>query len=255
MKTSSKGIQIIKESEGCATKAYICPAGKLTIGYGRTTGVSVGQTITKAQAEEYLKVDLVRYEKKVDKYSSIYDFNQNQFDALVSFAYNIGSIDGLTKNGTRTIKQISDKFNAYIKGDGRVLPGLVTRRAKEKKLFDTPVSKPTTNTKYDIQVLSIQKWLNKTYKAGLVEDGIYGSKTKATLVNLMKKDFSTLKKGSTGNRVRLLQSFLYCEGFDTKGIDGSFGTNTEKAVIAYQKVKGLVPDGKVGNKTFTKICA
>ena len=92
MKTSQTGIDLIKQFEGCVLTAYKCPAGVWTIGYGHTAGVKQGQRITAAQAESYLRSDLEKYEKKVDKYSR-YGWNQNEFDALVSFAYNIGSID------------------------------------------------------------------------------------------------------------------------------------------------------------------
>ena len=78
--------------------------------------------------------------EKVNKYNEVYNFNQNQFDALVSFAFNVGSINQLTASGTRTLEQISSKITAYNKSGGRVIAGLVKRRAKEKELFDTPTS-------------------------------------------------------------------------------------------------------------------
>lgn len=137
MKTSKKGIDIIKEFEGCRLKAYKDAVGIPTIGYGHTKGVKMGDTITQAQAEELLKDDLAAYEKKVDKYNDTYHFNQNQFDALVSFAYNIGSIDQLTNKGKRTIAEISEKIPAYNKARGKVLAGLTRRRKVEKALFDT----------------------------------------------------------------------------------------------------------------------
>ena len=136
MRISKTGINLIKKYEGCRLTAYKCPAGVWTIGYGHTAGVKQGMTITQAQADAFLVEDLVKYERKVNKYNK-YNFNQAQFDALVSFAYNVGSIDGLTKNGTRTIQQISDAITLYNKGGGKVLPGLVRRRAEEKALFNS----------------------------------------------------------------------------------------------------------------------
>ena len=112
MKTGQAGIDLIKKFEGCRLTAYKCPAGVWTIGYGHTAGVKQGQKITAAQAEIYLKADLEKYEKKVDKYGS-YNWNQNEFDALVSFAYNVGSIDGLTARGTRSRAVIADKILSY----------------------------------------------------------------------------------------------------------------------------------------------
>lgn len=148
---SNKGINLIKQFEGCRLEAYKCPAGVWTIGYGTTNadkaileavlgkGVTIkkGLKITQKQAEALLKKSVAKkYDSKVNKYFKKYKFNQNQFDALVSFAYNIGSIDGLTANGTRTIAQISSKILAYDKAGGKVLPGLTRRRKAEKALFD-----------------------------------------------------------------------------------------------------------------------
>ncbi len=137
MKTGQAGINLIKQFEGCRLTAYKCPAGVWTIGYGHTAGVKAGQTITRAQAEDFLRADLEKYEKKVDKYSR-YSWNQNEFDALVSFSYNIGSIDQLTADGTRSKAVIAEKITLYNKAGGRVLEGLKRRREAEKALFLTP---------------------------------------------------------------------------------------------------------------------
>ena len=139
MRISNKGIELIKQFEGCRLKAYKDPAGVPTIGYGHTAGVKMGDTITQEQADELLRDDLVIYEGKVAKYDDKYHWNQNQFDALVSFAYNIGSIDQLTSNGRRSIKTISDKILEYNKAGGKKLEGLVRRRKAEKTLFDEAV--------------------------------------------------------------------------------------------------------------------
>ena len=124
MNISENGLNLIKSFEGCRLTAYRCPAGVWTIGWGHTGGVYEGQTITQAQADEMLVSDLASYERKVDKYSS-YGWNQNEFDALVSFAYNIGSIDQLTANGTRTRAVIADKMLEYNKAAGKILAGIV----------------------------------------------------------------------------------------------------------------------------------
>jgi len=137
MKTSQKGIDLIKKYEGCVLTAYKCPAGVYTIGYGHTEGVYPGQKITREEAESFLKKDLKRFEDHVNAYNKKYNFNQNQFDALVSFAYNIGSIDQLTQNGTRSKYQIADMMLEYIKAGGTVLPGLINRRREERQLFIT----------------------------------------------------------------------------------------------------------------------
>lgn len=139
MRISQRGIDLIKQFEGCKLKAYKDPAGVPTIAYGHTAGVKMGDTITQEQADELLRDDLVIYEGKVAKYDNKYHWNQNQFDALVSFAYNIGSIDQLTSNGRRSIKTISDKILEYNKAGGKKLEGLVRRRKAEKALFDEAV--------------------------------------------------------------------------------------------------------------------
>ena len=138
MKTSEKGIALITAFEGFSPKACKCvPTEKyLTIGYGHYgKDVKEGGTITKGKALELLKSDLVRFEKKVMRYNDIYNYNQNEFDALVSFAYNVGSIDGLTKNGTRSKAEIAKYITMYNRSGGRVLDGLTKRRNKEKELF------------------------------------------------------------------------------------------------------------------------
>jgi len=151
LKISEKGLKIIKEFEGCRLQAYKCPAGVWTIGYGHTSGVKSGMTITQEQADEYLKADCASSENAVNRYYDIYKWNQNQFDALVSFTFNCGAgnLKTLLNGGKRTIAEISNKITAYNKGGGVVLKGLVRRRATEKTLFDTPtgeetVSKPST---------------------------------------------------------------------------------------------------------------
>ena len=90
------------------------------------------------------------------KYDKIYKWNQNEIDALVSFAYNIGSIGGLTANGTRSRSAIAVKMMEYNKAGGRVYRGLTRRRTAEKKLFTTPLKvvkqeekKPATTTQKD----------------------------------------------------------------------------------------------------------
>ena len=151
MKTSEKGINLIKQFEGCRLQAYkpVATEKYYTIGYGHYgPDVAAGAVITQYQADAYLVLDLEKFEKKVEKYNSKYNWTQNEFDALVSFAYNIGSIDQLTANGTRTKQQIAAKIPEYRKAGGKVLQGLVKRRAAEQKLF---LEGSTTETQTAIQ--------------------------------------------------------------------------------------------------------
>lgn len=137
-KISDKGLDLIKSFEGCRLKAYKCPAGVWTIGWGHTGDVVAGQTITQQQADQMLRDDMAAYEQQVLKYDDLYTWNQNEFDALTSFAYNVGSIHQLTANGTRSRDLIADKLLEYNKGGGKVLAGLTRRRQAERELFLTP---------------------------------------------------------------------------------------------------------------------
>ena len=139
MKTSDNGVKLIKQFEGCRLKAYKDAVGVWTIGYGHTgADVKAGQVITQAQADVLLKNDLVKFELKVDKYNPQYSYNQNEFDALVSFAFNVGSIDQLTAKGTRNKSEVAAKMLQYNKAGGKVLAGLTKRRKAERELFLKP---------------------------------------------------------------------------------------------------------------------
>ena len=144
MKTSDLGIQLICRFEGLKTDAYKDAVGIPTIGYGHTKGVQMGMKITKEQAIEFLKEDLVKAEKAVNKYNDKYNFSQNQFDALVSFAFNIGSIDQLTAKGTRTIEKIAECIPKYNKAGGKKLQGLVNRRQAELEMFKSGTVVPVS---------------------------------------------------------------------------------------------------------------
>lgn len=138
MKISENGLNFIISFEGfCpnATKA-VKTERYYTIGYGHYgKDVEENQSITKEQALKLFKKDIKRFETKVMKYNDCYNFTQNEFDALVSFAYNVGNIDQLTAKGTRTKKEIADAMLLYTKSGGNVLDGLRKRRTMERELF------------------------------------------------------------------------------------------------------------------------
>lgn len=138
MKTSQAGIDLIKSFEGCKLLAYKDPVGVWTIGYGHTEFVEAGDKISIGEAEQLLKEDLEKYEKYVNSLNL--KLNQNQFDALVSFTYNCGS-GSLTRLVTgRTLDEIGEAIPLYNRASGKVLAGLVRRRAAERTLYFTPVS-------------------------------------------------------------------------------------------------------------------
>ena len=155
MKISDNCLKLIKEFEGFYANAYKCPAGIWTIGYGTTnsdkdiTGfaVSDGKSISKATAENFLKKTLeARYVPNVNKYHKTYNFNQNQFDALVSFCYNIGSIDQLVGNGKYSLNSVASRILLFDHANGKVLAGLTRRRKAEHNLFVKAVSKSSSNS-------------------------------------------------------------------------------------------------------------
>ena len=142
MQTSKKGIEFIKKWESFSPKPYLCQAGKWTIGYGTTVWPGYGEVdqntppVTKEQAYEVM-VNQIRniYEPGVSRYLSIYKFSQSEFDALVSFNYNLGKIAMMTRNGTRTKEQIAQKFKEYILSKGKKSKGLLRRRLQEEEMF------------------------------------------------------------------------------------------------------------------------
>ena len=188
-KVSNDCISLIKQFEGCRLTAYKCPAGVWTIGYGHTAGVKEGMKITQAQAELFLLDDLQKYADKVNKYDAKYSWRQNEFDALVSFCYNIGSIDQLTANGTRSRQVIAEKMLLYNKAGGKVLNGLVRRRKAEYTLFtqtlkeELPILRKGSKGYY---VGYLQEKLNTLgYDCGKV-DRIFGSNTLAAVKAFQK---------------------------------------------------------------------
>ncbi|MCJ0830497.1 lysozyme [Acinetobacter sp. NIPH1876] len=144
MTTSQTGINLITSFEDLELKAYLCPAGVRTIGFGTTvypdgTKVKKGDTCTVEQAKAYFAYDLKRFENAVNSALTIV-VNQNQFDALVSLTYNIGET-ALKKSTLLAILNKGDlsgaaeQFAVWNKGRGKVLNGLVRRRAAERDLF------------------------------------------------------------------------------------------------------------------------
>lgn len=138
MKISNEGLDLIAKYEGCVLTAYKCPAGVWTIGYGHTgTDVIPGKKITKITALSLLQQDVERFENYINRKVKR-QLKQNEFDALVSFCYNVG----YRLNGD-LLKYIEDgntdgvvtKLNLYNKAKGKVLNGLVKRRKEESELY------------------------------------------------------------------------------------------------------------------------
>ena len=144
MKTSDDGVALIKLYEGCKLTAYRCPAGVWTIGYGHTTAageptVVEGMKITAVEATNILKRDLKKFEQGVDESVTV-PLSQNQFDALVSFAFNVGL--GALRKSTLLRKLNAGDYAAvpaelmkWTKAGGKELPGLVKRRRAEAGMW------------------------------------------------------------------------------------------------------------------------
>ena len=141
MELSTKIKQKIKAWEGCGLTAYRCPAGVWTIGYGHTSGVVSGMKITQREADEMFEKDIKQFSDQVKRSLGAVPLNNNQFDALVSLAYNIG-IGRLSKSELlKKVKAspndptIRAEFARYVyatsNGVKRQLPGLVRRRTEE----------------------------------------------------------------------------------------------------------------------------
>lgn len=142
MKTGNAGLNLIKSFEGCRLTAYKDAVNVLTIGYGHTGNVKEGQVISQAQAEQLLRDDLNRFENGVEKLVTV-ELNQNQFDALVSFSYNLGlgnlqNSDLLKYVNKKDFTNASKEFTLWVHAGGIVLNGLVRRRSAERDLFITP---------------------------------------------------------------------------------------------------------------------
>ena len=141
MKTGNKGLELIKQSEGLQLEAYLCPARVWTIGYGHTKGVQSGDVINEDQAESYLRQDLGESERAVE-HGVTASLTQNQFDALVSFTFNLGagnlfSSTLLKKLNAGDYAGAADEFLRWDHTGGKQLPGLTRRRQAERQLSFT----------------------------------------------------------------------------------------------------------------------
>lgn len=144
MKTSNGGLGIIKKHEGLRLRAYLCPAGVPTIGYGHTGTVTAedvrrGFTISEEAAERLLRADLKTAERAINDLVRV-PLAQHEFDALASFVFNVGrgafersTLLRLLNKGIKAT--VPEQLARWNKGGGRILPGLVARRAEEGALW------------------------------------------------------------------------------------------------------------------------
>ena len=145
MKISNNGLNLIKQFEGLRLNAYDDGVGVWTIGYGTIkypngTLVKKGDKITQAQADQYIANDVATFERAVNMLVNV-PLNQNQFDALVSFTYNLGATNLsastlLKKLNSKDYNGAAGEFQKWNKAGGKVMTGLVRRRKAEMELFN-----------------------------------------------------------------------------------------------------------------------
>ncbi len=239
MKISEKGLALIKRFEGCELTAYRDCRGVWTIGWGTTnadrkiTGMQIkrGLKISQATADKWLRKALdSKYGPKVAKYDAIYHWTQNEFDALVSFAYNIGDIEELTAKGTRSRAEIRAAWPKYRKAGGKVRQGLIDRREAELALFNLYSPEAPSGNPYPDPL------------------GTVASNETAAAIQLSKWI-------PQGEMVKAVQWELCRLGYSIGKVDGICGKATTSAVIEFQRGAGLSVDGAVGPKTWAALVA
>lgn len=199
MQINSYGLDLIKRFEGFRGEAYLCPAGVWTIGYGHTSmagppPVRKGQKMSRAEATKVLKADVEDFADGV-RSALKRDINDNQFSALVSFAFNVGlgafrSSSVLKAVNRGDFEAVPRRLNLWVKAGPRVLPGLVKRRAAEGELFMTPEANAlfraalpfVTELEVEamdearalIEPMAGKEWTQSTTVAGALAGGIAG---------------------------------------------------------------------------------
>lgn len=206
LKTSQPGLELITKWESCVLTPYVCPAGKLTVGVGHVVmpGEDFSKGITKEQAMELLRKDVGRFEKGVYRNITV-ELNQNQFDALVCFTFNVGE-GGLVNTGVQRAVNASNFGDvpaaleqwakARVNGVLKVLPGLLARRKSEGELFMRPLGwvapamVPWTKA-------SLTEAQTKLQRLGLYTskiDGLWGPGTEQAIRAFANRSFTSAGK-------------------------------------------------------------
>ncbi|MEG4813423.1 glycoside hydrolase family protein [Microcoleus sp. K5-D4] len=223
MTINQDGVNLIKSFEGMYLDAYLDPVGIPTIGYGHIKDVEMGMTITEAKAEEFLRQDLADAEAAVSSDIVQVSLDSNQFSALVSFTFNVGSQAFADSTLLRLLNQGdfqggADQFPRWNKGEGnQELAGLTRRRKAERALF-----------------------LGQDWK-------VFADFQEVTIRLLQLK-----QPPMQGDDVLGVQKALAALGFSIVA-DGVFGADMEKAVKEFQQKEGLAVDGIVGAGTRQKL--
>ena len=237
---SRVGIELIKKFEGLRLRSYVDVVGVLTIGYGHTgPDVTHGMQITEDEAEDLLLKDIASFESAVNTFTNV-KLNQNEYDALVSFTFNVGPTaykeSTLLRllNGGKPRKEVAAEFPRWVKGgDGEDIPGLVRRRAEEKKLF---LRKPDKHPLLGQSILAKQDTWLKTRAADstylLPEEKLFVPKGAAWEWNTIK-----MTAGNSHYEVALAQ-------------------NSEKTWYIYSphwKIINDIPEGTITRKKSSEV--
>ena len=191
-------ITMVKKYEGLYLHAYRCSSDVLTIGYGHTEGVKVGDVITEKEADNYLIQDLSEAYNYVLHYIKKYNFTltSNQIEALTSFTFNCGA-GNLNKmlSSCKTIDDIPKKMISYNKNVyGTVLSGLVKRRNSEIEMFleggGTQMFRTVQKGSKNVAVRILQILLNEV-GGTLTVDGVFGSMTQSAVISYQKNHMLT----------------------------------------------------------------
>jgi GH24 family phage-related lysozyme (muramidase) len=259
---SKQCVDFVKKFEGFYSKPYKDMVGVKTLGYGMT-GVEIQglNYVTEPQASKMLE-DLLnrKYAQPIknDLDRRKIHLNQNQFDALVSMAYNVGYAGVLNStlyrhvcNGTRDRNTITNDFCMWCKAGGKTVYGLLRRRREEANMFfgNGNVSSGTSNSSSGIYgqhglIRELQQEINNQGFGSIGVDGIAGGNT--------LNNAPMCKQSAKGNITKVIQKMLINIGYPvgSYGADGVFGGGTVTAVKAFQRDCGLFSDGIVGQGTW-----
>ena len=257
LKINQAGVDLIKNCEGlhkkCGEKngeplvtTYYCPANVLTIGYG-TTGSKVrqGMQITESEAEQFLREDVEKFEQAVKRLVKV-ELNDNEFSALVSFAYNCGEGNLASSSALKRLNQ-GDKAGCvealqwWNKGGGKVLPGLVKRRKAEGDLF---LSKAISRE--DKHELDKAEMAQKVEETSIKLQDIFKQED-------LKVDYEVLNDNENHELAVQIQVRLIALGLLNPPADGKFGPLSTQALMDFQRSTQCGEEGFIGKMTAKKL--
>ena len=230
MNISEKGLNLIKEFEGCVLHSYRCSANVLTIGYGHTAGVYDGMVITQEQAEEFLKQDINWAVNAVNNNVKV-RLNQNQFDALVSFTFNCGesalkTSDLLSLINQNKLYEAANQFDLWVHAGGKVVSGLVRRRKAEKDMFLSGASSES-NSQTNTDMYIVKEGDTLSYIAKLFNttvDSLVALNSIANPNKIYTGQVLKIKESASNNS----KTYVVKQGDTLSSIAAKYGTTYQK---------------------------